>query len=234
MSAQGAEMTAPVLDARLSAAASYVRRGGVCADIGCDHGKLCAYLAASGTCKGVIACDVKAAPLERARQTLERAGVLHLAQLRLGDGLSVLTPGEADSIVIAGMSGVTICMILQAAPQFWQSGTRFVFVPATKHSVLRGFLAESGFEILEETPCVAAGKCYTVMAAEYTGVCRNPGLLERARGKAAQKQTPEAAIYLEHVAHLCEKYARGVSMEQRPTFLALAQQIRQEAQQCRQ
>ena len=182
----------------------------------------------------MIACDVRQAPLERARQTLERAGVLHLAQLRLGDGLSVLTPGEADSIVIAGMSGVTIGQILQAAPQFWQSGTRFVFVPATKHSVLRGFLAENGFELLEETPCVAAGKCYTVMAAQYTGVRWNPSLLERARGKAAQKQTPEAAVYLEHVAHLCEKYARGVSPEERPTFLTLAQQIRQEAQQCRQ
>ena len=42
MSAQGAEMTAPVLDARLSGGASYVRRGGVCSDIPCDHGKVCA------------------------------------------------------------------------------------------------------------------------------------------------------------------------------------------------
>ena len=81
---------------------------------------------------------------------------------------------------------------------------------------------------------MAAGKCYTVMAAQYTGVRWNPSLLGRARGKAAQKQTPEAAVYLEHVARLCEKYARGVSPEERPTFLTLAQQIRQEAQQCRQ
>ncbi|MEG1641196.1 MAG: SAM-dependent methyltransferase, partial [Ruthenibacterium sp.] len=36
----------PQLDARLAAAAAYVRRGCRVADIGCDHGKLSVYLAA--------------------------------------------------------------------------------------------------------------------------------------------------------------------------------------------
>ena len=38
----------PALDARLLAAAAYVRRGALAADIGCDHGKLAVYLARTG------------------------------------------------------------------------------------------------------------------------------------------------------------------------------------------
>lgn len=37
----------PHLDARLAAAAAYVRPGHIAADIGCDHGKLSAWLAAA-------------------------------------------------------------------------------------------------------------------------------------------------------------------------------------------
>ena len=56
------EMRAPHLDARLAAAAAYVRPGSAAADVGCDHGKLAAYLAASGRCPRVIASDVRAQP----------------------------------------------------------------------------------------------------------------------------------------------------------------------------
>ena len=44
----------PTLDARLTAAAQLVRPGQPVADIGCDHGKLTAVLAASGKYPKVI------------------------------------------------------------------------------------------------------------------------------------------------------------------------------------
>ena len=44
----------PTLDARLAAAAELVRPGEPVADIGCDHGKLTAVLAASGRYPKVI------------------------------------------------------------------------------------------------------------------------------------------------------------------------------------
>lgn len=221
-------LRAPALDARLAAAASYVRRGGVCADIGCDHGKLCAYLAAQGICRRVIACDVRPAPLERARDTLSRAGVLDRADLRLGDGLSIVRPGEADSIVIAGMSGVTTAGILKAAPQFWREGTRFILVPATKHGVLRDFLYRNGFFVLGETPVRAAGRSYTVLCAEYAGAAHVPDLWECAVGKAAETHSKEAAAYLETVAAHCEKYARGAEGPLAAQVLELARRIREE------
>ena len=62
----------PTLDARLTAAAELVRPGQPVADIGCDHGKLTAVLAASGRYPKVIGADLRPGPLSKARQTLER------------------------------------------------------------------------------------------------------------------------------------------------------------------
>ena len=102
----------PTLDARLAAAAELVRPGEPVADIGCDHGKLTAVLAASGKYPKVIGADLRPGPLAKAEQTLEHAGCKDRAELRLGDGLSVLTENEVGSIeiwsqILSGCPSVT-------------------------------------------------------------------------------------------------------------------------------
>ena len=167
---------APRLDARLAAAFAYVRPGHVAADIGCDHGKLSAALAGSGRCPLVLACDLRPDPLQKARLACAQYG--DAVQFRLGSGLSVLQPGEADDIIIAGMGAETIIEILAAAPWVFDARYNLVLVPATKHSVLRRWLARRGFALAGETLCQAAGRWYTVMNARYTGACREPDGLE--------------------------------------------------------
>ncbi len=103
----------PTLDARLTAAAELVRPGQPVADIGCDHGKLTAVLAASGRYPKVIGADLRPGPLAKAAQTLEYAGCKDRAELRLGDGLSVLSPGEVSTIVLAGVSAQTTWEIIE-------------------------------------------------------------------------------------------------------------------------
>ena len=105
----------PVLDERLAAAAELVRPGQPVADIGCDHGKLTAVLAASGRYPKVIGADLRPGPLSKARQTLEHANCQDRAELRLGDGLSVLSAGEVGSIVLAGISAICMHTNLDAA-----------------------------------------------------------------------------------------------------------------------
>ena len=91
----------PTLDARLTAAAELVLPGKPVADIGCDHGKLTAVLAASGKYPRVIGADLRPGPLAKAEQTLEHAGCKDRVELRLGDGLSVLSAGEVGSFALA-------------------------------------------------------------------------------------------------------------------------------------
>ena len=169
----------PTLDARLAAAAALVREGEPVADIGCDHGKLTAVLAASGKYPKVIGADLRPSPLSKAKQTLKNAGCEDRAELRLGDGLSVLSAGEVGSIVLAGVSAQTTWEILEKAP--WVStigGPRIVMVPATRHSELRRWLWQHGFALVADRPIQAAGRWYAVMAAEYTGKVHEPTFAE--------------------------------------------------------
>ncbi len=161
---------APQLDARLQTAAELVRPGQPAADIGCDHGKLTAVLAASGRCPKVIGADLRPGPLSKAKATMEKAGLADQVELRLGDGLTVLQPGEVGTVVIAGVSAQTTIDMLTAAPWVQSvDGPRLVLVPATKHPVLRAWLYQNGFTLVRDIPVQAAGRWYAVMAAEYTG-----------------------------------------------------------------
>lgn len=198
----------PALDARLSAAAAYVRPGHAAADIGCDHGKLSAYLASTGRCPVVYACDLRPGPLQKARAACAPLG--ERVQLRLGSGLSVLHPGEAEDIIIAGMGAETIMEILDAAPWVFDARYNLVLVPATKHTLLRRWLAQRGFALQAETLCRAAGRLYAVMNARYTGeTTPEPELRWCVTGLTDCQ--PEAAAYRAAQCVKLEKYRRGVT-----------------------
>lgn len=167
----------PVLDARLAAAAAYVRPGCVAADVGCDHGRLSVALAAQGKCRKIIASDIRPAPLATAQRLVTLHGCGDVVECRLGAGLLCCARAEADDIVIAGVSGVTVCEMLEQAPEAFYAAKpdmRFIFIPATKHPFLRRWLAQHGFALLDETPVLAAGRYYTVMHAAYTGGTETP------------------------------------------------------------
>lgn len=197
----------PHLDARLAAAAAYVRPGRCAADIGCDHGKLSAYLAGSGRCPHVYACDLREGPLEKAKATC--APWADRITLRLGDGLQVVSPEEAEEIIIAGMGAETILEILDAAPWVKLERYHLILIPATKHSILRQGLAQRGFALQEETLCTAAGRWYAVMSAAYTGKVWEPEGLYCVCGKTAGQEGAE--IYRAAQLVKIKKYRRGLT-----------------------
>ena len=200
------ETKAPHLDARLAACAAYVRPGARVADVGCDHGKLAARLALEG-CR-VIGTDIHAAPLEAARATCTAAGCANRVDLRLGDGLAPLAAGEADDIVMAGISAETILHILDAAGWVRHRGIQLILCAATKTPLLRRELCRRGFTLEDETPVVAAGRVYTVLCAGYTGEAREPDgefcLVGLSEGK------PHAARLRDDTAAKLEKQLRGL------------------------
>lgn len=203
----------PGLDERLSAAAALVRPGLPVADIGCDHGKLTAVLAASGQFPKVIGADLRPGPLSKARQTVQNAHCEDRVELRLGDGLSVLSPGEVGTVVLAGVSAQTTEDILTAAPWvFAPDGPRLVLVPATKHAHLRGWLYEKGFALVCDRPVQAAGRWYAVMAAEYVGTAQTQHLLTLERCLYGETRAwPEGEAYCALQRGKLKKYRLGVA-----------------------
>lgn len=199
----------PTLDARLAAAAALVRPGLPVADVGCDHGKLTAALACSGLYPKVIGSDLRPGPLAKARQTIEAARCQDCVELRLGDGLSVLSAGEVGTVVIAGVSARTAWEMLEAAPWvFAPDGPRLVLIPATRHDELRRWLAGHGFRLVCDRPVEAAGRWYAVMAAEYDGRRRALTWAEALYGRTGE--WPEAAGYAAKQREKLEKLRRGI------------------------
>ena len=84
--------------------------------------------------------------------------------LRLGDGLGVLAPGEADVIVIAGMGGDAIVSILSAA--LWvRAGPLLLLQPMSKAEVLRAWLPDNGYAVLAERLVQDKGVLYPILSA---------------------------------------------------------------------
>ena len=134
------------------------------ADIGTDHGYVPATLLLAGRVGRAVAADVGALPLDHARRTAARCGVEDRMDLRLGDGLSVLSPGEADVIVIAGMGGDTIAGILAAAP--WsRDGPLLLLQPMSRACELRRWLPEQGYAVRAETLVQDKGVLYPILSA---------------------------------------------------------------------
>ena len=150
------------LSPRLWALADWVEPGCRClADIGTDHGYIPAALLLEGRVQRAVASDIAPAPLDRARATAERWGLTERMDLRLGNGLEVLAPGEADAVVIAGMGGDTLVDILAAAP--WCRETALLLQPMSRAEVLRPWLAENGFAIRRERLVQDRGVLYPIL-----------------------------------------------------------------------
>lgn len=60
-----------LLSARLACCAAMVRPGAAVADVGTDHGYLAIYLLQQQIASQVIAADLRAKPLEKARQNAQ-------------------------------------------------------------------------------------------------------------------------------------------------------------------
>ena len=152
------------LSPRLGAIAGLVPEGcGCLADIGTDHGYVPVSLLLEGRIRRAVAADIGAPPLEHARRTAARYGVTDQIDFRLGDGLSVLEPGEADVIVIAGMGGDAITEILSAAP--WsRAGPLLLLQPMSKAEVLRAWLPLNGYEVFREELVQDKGVLYPILS----------------------------------------------------------------------
>ncbi len=129
------------------------------ADIGSGDGLLAAHLARANPSRMVIATENKSGPFETVRATVGGLGV----EVRLGDGLSVLEPGEADIAVLAGMGGHRIVALLAAAPEVVQSLRRLVLQPMQHLPALIDELDRRGFAIERMSTVSQAGRTHTVL-----------------------------------------------------------------------
>lgn len=157
------------LDERLSAIADLVleavadQKAPCAADVGCDHGFLTAALLERCPQLTVIASDISAPSLQKARELLAPLGLASRAVLRVADGLAAIDR-PVGAIVLAGMGAQTILKIVAEGRA--RIGNAALIVQANVDlPVLRTGLAAQGFAVEREVYTCAAGRHYVTMLA---------------------------------------------------------------------
>ena len=151
------------LSERLEMVLSFVEPGESAADVGTDHGHVPVELVRRGIVKKAVAMDVRKGPLSRATENIALAGLSEKIATRLSDGVAKLLPGEADSVVIAGMGGELMLRILRDGAHVRNSVKHYILSPQSELSVFRHGLEELGFSIVEEEMLLDEGKYYVIL-----------------------------------------------------------------------
>ena len=92
---------------RLDFLVSLVPSCGTLCDVGTDHAYLPVMAISQGRVKKAIAGDIGEGPCEAAWKTVHSHHLEDVISVRLGSGLTVTRPGEANTVVIAGMGAGT-------------------------------------------------------------------------------------------------------------------------------
>lgn len=161
------------LTPRLQAIADLVEQQEMIADIGTDHGYLPIYLIETGKVKSAIAADINEMPLQKAKEISLEYGYEEQMDTRLGSGLEVLRAGEVKTVVIAGMGGVLMTELLAHDLKITNSIDKFIFQPMVASDILRVYLNENGFEIVDEEIAIEGKKFYEIIVAKPNAIGQN-------------------------------------------------------------
>lgn len=156
------------LSKRLEMIAQEVPAGSRLADIGSDHALLPSFLAEQGTILRGVAGEVNAGPFDAALKQVRSAGLDGIIDVRLGDGLQVVLPGEVDVITIAGMGGTLIASILEAGKSKLAGVRRLVLQPNVGESNVRQWLLDHEWVLTGERIMEEDGKTYEILTAVPT------------------------------------------------------------------
>jgi tRNA (adenine22-N1)-methyltransferase len=156
------------LSKRLQLIASLVPRGARLADIGSDHALLPTYLAERGMTIFAVAGEVNEGPYQAAAKQVREAGLAGSIDVRRGDGLAVLQPGEVDCVTIAGMGGALIASILTAGLEKLDGVRTLILQPNVGEALVRRWLVEHGWFLAKEHILEEDGKIYEVLTAMRT------------------------------------------------------------------
>ncbi len=154
-----------ILSPRLNAIAQLVPTAHTLADIGTDHGFIPLYLIQQNRIKRAIAADISAGSLDKARRLIRQHQLEHCIETRLGNGLSVLMPGEADIILIAGMGGILIRDIIDQHEEIARSADALILQPMIAQAELRYWLLHNGYEITDEELVKEDRRIYEIIVA---------------------------------------------------------------------
>ena len=151
-----------MLSKRLKTVADLVTKGNVVADVGTDHGYVPIYLVEEEISPYCYAMDVNEGPLNKAKANIIEHELEDKIETILSDGLDAFGDRKADTIIISGMGGDLIVEILSRANDF----DELILSPHKRADLVRKYLADSGYEIIDEKMVEERNKYYQIIKAK--------------------------------------------------------------------
>ena len=147
------------IDDRLKDIASLIDNCNTIADVGTDHGYLPIYLLQTGVCKYAYASDVAKGPLSKAIENINKFELNDFIKTILCSGLSKI-PSNVDTIIMAGMGANLIIDLINEAPHKYDT---YILQANLNVNLLRKFLSENNFMIVDEKVSFANKKFYEIL-----------------------------------------------------------------------
>ncbi|MBW3114301.1 MULTISPECIES: tRNA (adenine(22)-N(1))-methyltransferase [Bacillaceae] len=154
------------LSKRLETVVSYIPKQSKIADIGSDHAYLPCYAVNKGIASSAIAGEVVKGPFLSAKKQVEDAQLTKEVEVRLGNGLEVIAPGEVECITIAGMGGTLIASILEAGKDKLTNDPRLILQPNVSARSIRTWLMDNEWDLIGEEILEEDDKLYEILIAE--------------------------------------------------------------------
>ncbi len=133
-------------------------------DVGTDHAWLVVHLVHTRRVPRAIASDANAAPLDGARGRIAAHRLDKHVDVRRGDGLATVRPGEVSAATICGMGGRRIVEIVGRSPDVVAGLDRLVVQPNTEVERVRAELRAAGLTLVDERLVLDDGRWYPVLA----------------------------------------------------------------------
>ena len=152
-----------ILDSRLFAIAEMVGKCDRYADIGCDHGRLGAFLLQRGWVSQALLMDISDPSLDKARALIRLLGLEEKTRFLVGDGADPLDC-PIDCVVIAGMGGTTAAGIIERGKGKF-GGAKLIIQANVANPELRERLMHTGYQITDERVVKDGRRHYIIIEA---------------------------------------------------------------------
>lgn len=153
-----------MLSKRLQTVAGMVTKENIIADIGTDHGYVPIYLVEENITDKAYAMDINQGPLDIANKHIKEKGLEGKIITILSNGMEKLKDNMIDTAVIAGMGGDLIVSILENGKSI-KGIKELVLSPHKRVDLVRKYLLENNWQIVDEAMVFDVGKYYTVIKA---------------------------------------------------------------------
>lgn len=153
------------LSDRLKAVLDFIPAQARLADIGSDHAHLACRAVQDHIAICAVAGEARPGPFHRSADCVSKLGLNTYVSVRLGDGLDVISQGEVNCIVMAGMGGELIRDILERGKTKLDRKMTLILQPNIRESVCRAWLSQNGWQINDETIIEEQSHFYEVIRA---------------------------------------------------------------------